>query len=312
VELGLGCADGLGGVIGVHHRQAAVHEDQVEGLGESGLGGVTAVHGHGGRDAEPGQRLHRHLATNRAVVGDQHAAAGEARQGLVFGAGLLDLGFGKAAAHGELTQDAARSRRRKGWISTTWARPARFSSAGPGRRIRRCTRVRRSRREPRQRLGVGDDGHGRNLAVALDRGADFRLGAGQVAAHGRAGRDPGQPTAIWARRRSASRMPGRAWSAGTRSRRWIHGPGCWRPAACRPWPRSACGRCPAQAGDPVLGEACAGVAHINAQTALRRGLDREQDAAGFGDGQRIVDQGAMIWRRRTGSTSIRAGVSGST
>ena len=190
---GLAGADSLGRLVAIYHRHAAVHQDEVEDLGEGDLGGLAAIDGDSGADAQPRQRLHGHLAIDRAVVGDQHAAAGEVWQRVVLGAGLLDQGVGKAAADRQAGQDGGQVAAPEG-LDQHHLGQAGAPELGRGRIaiFADAARVHRSGGQGRKRIGIADDRHRRDITVAADACADFRAGADQIAAYGRAGGDPGQ------------------------------------------------------------------------------------------------------------------------
>jgi hypothetical protein len=74
-------ADLARGLIPVHPGHAAVHQDGIELFGARGLDGFNTARDELCGDAEALQRLQRHFAVDRAVVGDEHPRSGKLRQG---------------------------------------------------------------------------------------------------------------------------------------------------------------------------------------------------------------------------------------
>jgi hypothetical protein len=84
--LALPGAQQRGGLVAVHHRHLAVHQDGVEGLRGRQREGFLAVLGDGHREAQLLQHRAGELLVDRVVLGQQHVAVEQAAGGLAVGA----------------------------------------------------------------------------------------------------------------------------------------------------------------------------------------------------------------------------------
>ena len=226
---------------------------------------------------------------------------------------------------------AARSRRRKRLDQHQVGQARRRAApAGPGRRIRRCRSPERGcGRRAFSAAGSADQQPG-GIVRRRRHGRMMPRRRWQIAAHGRAGgrtRDA-RATAISPSKRGQLRRPARTLSGRSKpnteplptslvdaqpaAHRLDQPPadGQAQPGAAEPAGGRLVGLAEGleQAGDLVLGDADAGVAHRDAQAAVRaRGSTCTSTAPVSVNLMALLTRLPITWRSRTGSASISAG-----